>query len=188
METLDYDHNVHQSDDGDKKLYVVFRNHYVKDEAESLKQGRFVSKPTVFIKIFVPGDRSNVIDRPLRPDDEFRFPQQWQRFQKGQEQRAIGTPLEEWPAVTSGMVEELKYLGFQTVEQVAEANDSASQKFMGIQDLKNKAKAYITVATGSAAPIAQLTEKLKEAEATNHTLQKAIDKLNSQVEQLMTKK
>lgn len=186
---IDYEHQRPGNDDaGDKKLYVVFRNHYVKDEFESQKQGRFVSKPTVFIKIFVPGDRSNVIDRPLRPDDEFRFPGQWQRFQKGQEQRAVGTPLEEWPAVTSGMVEELKYLGFQTVEQVAEANDSAAQKFMGIQDLKNKAKAYLAVAAGNTAPISELTQQLKDEQANSKILAETVRKLNEKVEQLLAAK
>lgn len=188
METIDYDPRVHTTDEGDKKLYVVFRNHYVKDEVKSIAEGRFVSLPTVFCKIFVPGDRNNVVDRPVRPDDQFRFAQQWARFQAGQAQSAIGLPLEEWPAVTAGMIEELKYLGFQTVEQVADANDGAAQKFMGIQDLKNKAKAYLALANGDNAAITKMTAENAEMKAQNKILADTVAALNSKVDQLMLAK
>src|SRR6266404_2415622 len=143
METLDYDHTQHTSDAGDAKLNVIFYNSFIKDEAQSVVEGRFVAKDVPFTKIFMPGDRTNIIDRPTRDSDKARFPAQWARFKNAQEQRADGTPLSEWPILSRGQVEELRYQGFSTVEQLASASDNI--QFMGLQMLKQKAKLFIEI-------------------------------------------
>lgn len=175
METLDYDHTMHQSDAGDSKLNVVFYNSFVKDEAKSEAEGRFVAQDVPFTKIFMPGDRTNIIDRPTRDSDKFRFAAQWARFKNAQEQRADGTPLAEWPLVTRGQVEELKYLGFTTVEQVAGANDNIP--YMGLQNLKQKATLFIEVAKGNTAPTEKLIKEHEELKANFKVMQESMDKL-----------
>lgn len=159
-DTLDFDHNTQTSDAGDKQLYVQFYMHFIKDEEESIKENRPIFKDQVFVKIFPPGDRTNIVDRPFRESDQFRFPAQYARFKANQDQRASGTPLEMWPVVSKALAEELKFFGFQTVEQLAGASDDICSKRMGLVDLKSKAAAYLQVAAGDTKPIAEMSEKM----------------------------
>lgn len=186
METLDYDHNLMQSDEGDKKLFAIFYGSFVKDEAKSQEEGRYVAVDTVFIKIHMPGDRTNIIDRPIRPTDQYRFPQQWARYKASQEQRADGTPLSEWPIISRGQAEELKYLGFSTVEQIANASDNVSM--MGLTDLKNKARVYIELAKGNTAPTEKMMAELKELSANFKVLQESHNMLLEENKKLATAK
>lgn len=69
--------------------------------------------------------------------------------------------------MSASMVEELKYFGFFTVEQVAEASDSVCGKIPGLTSMKNRAKVFLEFAKG-AAP----TEKLQsEVEALTNALE-----------------
>ena len=186
METIDYDPTVHQTDEGDKKLSVIYYNSFIKNEAKSIEAGRLVCDDVPFTKIFMPGDRTNIIDRPTRESDKLRFPMQWGRFKNAQEQRADGTPLTEWPIVSRGMAEELKYLGFTTVEQVAEANDNVNM--LGLQDLKSKARVYLQVAKGNTAPVEKLSADLKEMMAQNKVLMETVDHMKTQIGALQSGK
>lgn len=179
METLDYDYNVHQTDAGDSKLNVYFYNSFIKDEAKSTTEGRFIAQDVPFIKIFMPGDRTNIIDRPIRDSDKLRFPAQWSRFKNAQEQRADGTPLAEWPLVTRGQVEELKYLGFTTVEQIATASDNIP--YMGLQGLKQKAQLFIEVAKGNSAPTEKLIKEHEELQANYKVMAETVQQLQNQL-------
>lgn len=185
--TLDYDHNLMTSDAGDKKLFVQFYNSFVKDEKKSAEEGRYVAKDEAFIKIHVPGDRTNVIDRPVRPGDQYRFPEQWARFKNSEEQRATGTPLSEWGIISRGQAEELKYLGFSTVEQIAEAHDGR-HNYMGLQDLKNKAKVYLEIAKGNGAPTEAMVKKQKELEEQNKVLSESLEFMKVEVAALKAAK
>jgi hypothetical protein len=165
VETFEYDHTLMGSPEGDKKLFVQFYMGFLRNQVKSEEQGRAIFDDVEFIRIHSPGDRTNIVDRPVRPSDKVRFAGQYERFKQGQEIQATGTPLSEWPIVTRGMAEELKYLGFQTVEQVAEANDAACSRHMGLTDLKKKAAAYLEVAKGNTAPIEQLSKRVSEMQS-----------------------
>jgi hypothetical protein len=178
METLDYDHTQHTSDAGDAKLNVIFYSSFIKDEEASSREGRFIAKDVPFTKIFMPGDRTNIIDRPTREQDKQRFPAQWSRYKNAQEQRAEGTPLAEWPILTRGQVEELKYQGFSTVEQLAAASDNV--QMMGIQTLKQKAKLFIEVAKGNTAPTEQLIKEHEELKDNYKVMQEALAQLQAE--------
>jgi hypothetical protein len=117
METIDYDYHLHTTDEGDKKLHVTFYMSFVKNELKSAQEGHPIFDDIPFTRIFMPGDRTNIIDRPTRDTDQLRFPAQWSRFKNAQEQRAEGTPISEWPIVTRGQAEELKFLGFTTLSR-----------------------------------------------------------------------
>ena len=139
----------------DDRVYAQFYLHPKKDEAESLKQGRDIFEEVPYVKIMVPGDKDNIVVRPVRDQDKMRFPRQWQAFERQEEQPLIGTPLIEWAGINRGAVEELKYFGIRTVEDLANAPDSHTQKFMGINALKQKAKDFIKQAA-DLAPIEEL--------------------------------
>ena len=169
-ETLDFDPQTQFTDAGDKQMYAQFYMHFVPDVLKSEEENRPIYKDQIFVKIFAPGDRNNIIDRPVRESDQFRFPTQWARFKAGEDQRAAGTPLEIWPVVTKAMAEELKFFGFHTVEQLAGASDEVCSKRLGLVDLKSKATAYLQVAKGDTKPLAEMA--------------RTVDELKSQIEVL----
>ena len=82
---------------GDDKLYVIFHMDIVKDEGKSVEEGRPIFNDVEFVQIFVPGDKTNVIDRPIRPSDKARFPKQYQAFKEGKAEEAQlqKTPLKD---------------------------------------------------------------------------------------------
>ena len=100
----------------DNHLHVEF---YTNEES-----GDYKGKP--FVRIIVPGDKTNIIDQPVREDHKERFPRQWLYFQmKNTDTSVIGTPLQKWNTefpddFTRHQMEEMQILKFQTVEQIAE--------------------------------------------------------------------
>jgi hypothetical protein len=169
-ETIDFDPQAQFTDAGDKQMFAQFYMHFIPDVLKTEEENRPIYKDTVFVRIFAPGDRNNIVDRPIRDTDQFRFPAQWARFKAGEDQRASGTPLEIWPVVTKGMAEELKFFGFHTVEQLANASDEVCSKKMGLVDLKNKANLYLKVAAGDTKPIAEMSREMTELKAQIETL------------------
>ena len=92
--------------------------------------------------------------------------------------------------MTLSMIEELKHLGFHTVEQLAGASDSVCSKFAGLQMYKQKAIAFIEYAKGSPAidkmsrEIDDLRNERDLAAASNHELAESVKMLRAQVEAL----
>lgn len=124
---------------GDQHLHVEFYT-YEKDP--------YKDRP--FVRIIVPGDKTNVIDQPVREDHKARFPRQWLHFQmKSDTGLVIGTSLPDWnkdqpEEFTDYQMAELQILKFQTVEQVATASDSQLQRVgMGGTGLRDRARAYL---------------------------------------------
>jgi len=156
------EHDRHQ---GDENLYVQFFMHPMQDKAKTLEEGRPIFVDTEYIRIMVPGDKGNVIMREVRDDDRQRFPKQYQAFKNDEAEIVEGTPLTQWNFVTAAQVEELKYFGIRTVENLATVTDTNAQKFMGINLLRQKAREYIE-ATASDAPIAQLQDDIAKRDAT----------------------
>jgi hypothetical protein len=156
----------------DDRVFAQFYLHPKKDDAASLKEGRDIYVEIPYIKIMVPGDKDNVVQRPVREQDKQRFPRQWAAFQNSEEQPLNGTPLSEWAAIGRGQVEELKYFGVRTVEDLVNAPDSQMQKFMGIAALKQKAKDFLEAAKGMA--------PINELRAENEALKGELENLKLQ--------
>jgi len=105
-----------------------------------------------FVKIQIPGDKTTIIEQPVREDHKQRFPQQWLYFQMQQSESAaeqIGTPLERWRSdapseITRDQIAELVILKFLTVEQLALASDGQLQRVgMGGIGLRERARTYL---------------------------------------------
>jgi hypothetical protein len=133
------DSDVHNAD---SHLHVEF---YVND------QKPYKDRPTPFVRIVVPGDKTNIVDQPVREDHKERFPRQWLYFQmQSGDGPVIGTLLEQWntdddEGFNKHQMAELQILKFQTVEQVATASDSQLQRIgMGGAGLRDRARAYLT--------------------------------------------
>lgn len=163
---------------GDEKLLVIFHWDILKDDAASIEQGRPIYRDTEFIRIFVPGDKTNVIDRPVRLGDKTRFPKQYEAFKAGKDEdgQLDGTPLKDWPMVGRAQCAELHYFGIRTVEALADLRDDVCQKIPGLTSLKQTAGVWLQKAK-STAEAAKIAKQLDEFRATNEGLQKTVTEL-----------
>lgn len=173
---------------GDEKLHVTFRLEPLKDEAASREQGRPIFKEVEFIKIAVPGQKTEIVERVVREKDRERFARQYDRWKRNGEQEAlIGTPLAEWPGITRSQVEELKHFNVRSVEQLANLSDGNAQKFPGIQALKAKAKDYLEKAKGNA-PLEKMRAELSERDNQIEALRRQLLEQGEAIEKLTKKK
>jgi hypothetical protein len=134
----------------DKRLHVTFYTKAVQNRSRSQTEGRVVYEEKDYIRIMVPGDRNYELDVPAEPHYQGRFPTQWERYKKGQQERVDGTPLEAWPALNVAQVAELRAMNVFTVDQLANVPDSLAQKMMGNFALRQKAKDFLDAARDSA--------------------------------------
>lgn len=143
-------------------VFVTIYTDAVELKAESEKSGRPIFKDIPFIRITIPGDTNNIIERKLSEEDKRKYPLAWADYQRGEAQGFIGTPLEQWPQITRAQVKEAKYFECHTVEQLAGLSDSHCQKLgMGFMELREKAKVYLGIAASTAAATAQALENEK---------------------------
>lgn len=196
LEEIDYDVNVFNESarQADKNLAVRFYIAPLQNDVKSEQAGRPIFDDTEFVEIRVRGDRNNIVQRPARDDDRKRFRDAYTAFRDQRKELESGTPLSQWPIMSMSMVEELRYLGFQTVEQVAEAGENACAKVTGLLMMKQKAKIFLEHAKGGA-PLEQLTNKNKElqdrltaSEAQNAKLSRELESLLLRVEAVEAKK
>lgn len=114
----------------DSRLAVQFYTKSIQNEFESERQGRPIFFDSVFVKIFVPGDPTSIIDTMARDEHKKRFPLHWAHYQNAHsgDTKEMGTPLSQWPRITQAQAEELRALKFYTVESVAGASDAQLQR------------------------------------------------------------
>lgn len=144
-----FDANSGLASQGDEsKVFAEFYLRSVNDGLASKEAGRPVNKNVTFVKIIQPGEsRHSVYDQPATNQDVARFPRQWQAFQAGQKQEAEGSPLSLLFPDNPAAVDNLRHLGFQTIEQLAGANDTAIQNIgLGGREFQGKARAYLAAA------------------------------------------
>jgi hypothetical protein len=123
-----------------------------------------------FIIIEVPGDNLTVIDTFAVDEHKKRFPVQWARYQNEKTDGDVeGTLLHDWPILNAAVAAELKHFRFYTVEQIAEASDAQLNTLgmaagMSPLSLRDKAKAFLSSAKGSALVQQQADELRKRDE------------------------
>lgn len=165
----------------DSRLAVQFYSRPMPNEFESDKQGRPIFYDADFVKIFVPGDSTSVIDTPVREEHKKRFPLHWAHYQNQHagDQREIGTPLSQWPRLSPAQVEELRALKFHTVENVANASDASLQRLgmvAGMSPFAFRDHAVRFLALAKDDSVAQAAEeKAKALEARIEAMQKETD-------------
>lgn len=175
--------NTQGQDPADAKLWVKFEERPTQSADKSAEAGRPIFEPVEWIRIMVPGERDE-IERPATDMDKVRFAKQYAHWKATGQSSPTGTPLESWPAVTRSQVEELKFFKISTVEQLAEVPDVLGMKFMGINDLKAKAKAFLDAAAGNA-PLQKMQSELDKRDAEIATLQKALKEQSDKIDQLL---
>lgn len=171
-----------------KAQYAQFYMGTMQDQEASQREGRPIFKDTPFVRIFVAGDKDNIIDQPVWDDPlhqnshTSRFPEEWARFKQGADIEAQqgGTPLALLPGITQAQVREMGHFNARTVEQLADMADGHALKFAGVLKLRDEARAYIERAKG-AAPEKRLREELAKRD-------NEIDTLKAQVAELVAEK
>lgn len=168
----------------DARLLVKFYIGTQHNVVESAKEGRPIYDETPYIQILVPGDRDNMVDRPIREQDKQRFPQYWAAFQNGaSDQMQTGTPLSAWPALSSSQCKELEHFHVRTVEQLAELADVHAQQFAGINVLRKQAQDFLALANDSKI-VTQMNAELEERDNTIATQANQIEELIGRVTDL----
>lgn len=146
----------------DAKLHVQFYMRPIIQEAASEEARRPIYKDVEHVRIMIPGDKLNIVDRIASQDDRQRFAAQYAKFQAGQGQEVIGTRLEAVPWMTRSKVEEYKFFNIVTVEQLAACSDEVGGKFPSFQSDKRRAQEFLDASTGTDARVAELEKQLAE--------------------------
>jgi hypothetical protein len=136
---------------GDEGLAVRFLYLPYHNEEKSKEAGRPIYEDREYIEIRVPGRRD--FQTKLAHDmHKNRFPVHYAKFKarEGQEVE-LGTPLTEYPGVTRGQVEELRFFNILSVEQLAAVADSSLKNMHGGLMLKQKATQYLDASKDNAA-------------------------------------
>lgn len=182
METFNEDVELFTKETkGDDRLAVRFFLKPARDDAASAADGVMRFKDVEYVQIMVPGDRDNIIIRPAGEGDKRRFGQQYRDWKadKSSEQ-AVGTPLDMWGRLTLSQVEEFRYIGVRTIEQLAVLNDSAMLRMPGAAELKRKAQAFLD-AQKEEAPMRHLQAELEKRDSDTNALKEQLAQLQEQV-------
>jgi hypothetical protein len=158
------------------KNYVRFFLEAEVNEAKSNEAGRPIYEEKEYITIQVPGDKENIIVRPIRPTDKHMYAQQYAAFKANREAPQEGTPLDKLPFMTKAQVMEFNSVGIKTAEQVVEMSDILAQKFMGINAIKKRVADFLSAAAGNA-PNEKLQAELSKRDDTIALLKATIDDL-----------
>lgn len=168
---------------GDENLRVQFSLHPNFNPDKSNKEGRPIYDDAEYVTIMVPGQQDIVHRKAWRQDFE-RFPKQYAAFKANLDQDAAsGTPLKVLPWMQVSQVKELEFFNIRTVEQLANMPDSAASRFMGSQQLKQRAKDFLQAAK-DAAPMLQLRTELEERDGKITVLETQLATLLAKVNAL----
>lgn len=163
----------------DARLVVEFYRKPVHMAFKSNEAGRAIYEEVDYIRIYTPGDKSSIIDKPITALDIQRFGDRYNKWKAGQEDAISGTPLTALPGMNPAKVEEYKYFKILTVEHLAEAADNLGQKFIGFQQDKARAKAFLEVAANNA-PIEKMNEELQKRDVEIENLRMMVEALQAQ--------
>lgn len=90
------------------------------------------------------------------------YPAEWAAFKAGQEAPVEGMPVAEWAMLTKADADNLKQLGFRTVEQIALASGEAIRKMRSLSVFVPKAQKYLANLNSNSVKIAALEAQLTE--------------------------
>lgn len=167
-----------------KKRYsganVKFLNVYNENRDKSLKEGRPVFDEIPSISIQWPGMDETV--RRIEPRDIEEYPEKYAAFMRGNEPVESGTPLSEWPPMSGSAMRELQYIGFKTVEQLAEANDDVKRRLGPLAKFVKLAKEWLEASNSTQAEVVKLQNQLEREQARTAKLEEKLELLMQRVE------
>jgi hypothetical protein len=157
-----------------------------RNEALSASRGRYVPMSVDMVRIIIPGDKHNIVERRIREDDKTRYQKQYEAFKKMEEFVPDGTLIETWPMISRTQVYELKAAGIFTVEDIVAIPDSNLGILgLGGRLLRKYAQSFIETSKTNAVP-AQLVAAEERARIENESLKRQVKELSDRLE-LLTK-
>lgn len=169
------------------RLIAKFETLAEQSMEKSRDQGKPVWENIDYITIWIPGDKDNVIHRPVRYYDPLNFPTQYAAFKANKSQDVVGTPLDIISTLSPAQKAELNYVGIKTVEALATMADVDGQKMMGFNDMKQKALKYIEMMT-AAVPGQKLQAELGKRDDEIAFLKQMAEEQGKKIEELTRKK
>jgi hypothetical protein len=167
-----------------KKRYqganIKFFFAYNENEEKSLREGRPIFDEIPSISIQWPGGDETV--RRIEPQDIQEYPELYSRFQAGSEPVADGTPLAEWSLMTGSAMRELQYLGFKTVEQLANGSDEAKRKLGSLSKFVKLAQDWLAAAKSDQNEVVKLKQLLEKSETRTKALEEKMELLLQRIE------
>lgn len=152
----------------DSALIISFYSKPIKNNYQSDVQQRPIFENVDCVKIMIPGDKNSIIDTPVRQDHTDRFPMQWASYKNRADMNPTetGTPVSEWPRISTTQAEELKALKFYTVESIARAADAQLQHIGMIAgtsaySFRDEAKRFLQLA-GEASALKEADDKVQK--------------------------
>lgn len=167
-----------------KKRYqganIKFFFAYNENEEKSLREGRPIFDEIPSISIQWPGGDETV--RRIEPQDIQEYPELYSRFKAGSEPVAEGTPLAEWSLMTGSAMRELQYLGFKTVEQLANGSDEAKRKLGPLSKFVKLAQDWLAAAKSDQNEVVKLKQLLEKSETRQKALEEKLEILIQRIE------
>lgn len=158
------------------KIFMATR----KNETKSVAAGRDIYDEIPSISFQWPGNDETV--RHLTDQDKLEHPAHYAAFMAGTGPVQSGMPLNDWPRVTASAIKELAYLGFRTVEQLAEANDEVKRRMGPLGKFVKEAKEWLEAATCEQAQVVALKEALERANQRAERMETQIELLLQRIE------
>ena len=159
---------------------IKFLNVVRKNDEKSLDAGRDIYDEVPSISIQWPGGDETV--RALEERDKHEFPELWAAFSSGMGEVQSGMPLKEWTRITASALHELAYLGFRTVEQLAEANDDVRRRMGPLSQYIKEAQDWLEAANGAQAQVVALKESLEREQKRTERLEHQLELLMQRIE------
>ena len=159
---------------------IKFLNVVRKNDEKSLDAGRDIYDEVPSISIQWPGGDETV--RALEEKDKHEFPELWAAFSAGMGEVQSGMPLKEWTRITASALHELAYLGFRTVEQLAEANDDVRRRMGPLSQYIKEAQDWLEAANGAQAQVVALKESLEREQKRTERLEHQLEILMQRIE------
>ena len=180
MAQIDWQSIMNGQSQPKRRPNVKFFYAYNENREKSLHEGRPIFDEIPYISIRWPGQDETV--RRIEPHDMQEYPQEYAAFKAGSEPVTEGTPLAEWPPMTGSAVRELQYLGFKTVEQLAEANDDVKRRIGPLSRFVKLAKDWLDAANSSQNDVVRLKNLLEREQARTSRLENQVELLIQRVE------
>lgn len=168
---------------GDPRVVIRFNLEPKQNEERSRVEGRPIFEDLEYVEIMVPGDRNNIVHRPVRPEDRQKYARQYAAFKGGQGEALSGTPLAEWPGISRSEVAELAHFNIRSVEQLATVGDGHLQRMGPLLALRQRARDFIEKAKGNA-PLEQMRAELATRDNLIATQQVQLDELKRLVAEI----
>lgn len=158
------------------KFFMVCR----KNDQKSAEAGRDIYDEIPSISFQWPGMDETV--RAVTEQDKVEHAAQYAAFMAGSGPVQSGMPLTEWPRITASAIKELAYLGFRTVEQLAEANDDVKRRMGPLSKFAKEAKEWLDAANSGQSQVVALKEALERERARSERMENQIELLMQRIE------